>query len=152
MLINRINIQNSHKTILAGGLMQTVTLLKRKDDQQQGVVVAIPLFNCHRGRIQKTGQTIQGDMSSNHTTVWHIPRVELDRAGVQYLNALDRIVDKKGRYWQPESPQLIDVKLLETRIDLQCVQRTPPPSTQGTNFNVKPPIATTNLAPTVVPG
>lgn len=70
--------------------------------------------------ITKGGQTLDGDMTTDHTITWHIPRVELDRVGINYLNPLDIIVDKFDRYWQPEAPNTIDIKLIETRLDINC--------------------------------
>lgn len=111
---------------LFAGMLETVTLLKRDNDQRQGTVRSITLFDCRRGKISKTGQTIEDNMSSDNRTVWHIPRRELDRVGVAYLNALDRIVDKYGDYWQAESTTNIEVKLFKVEIDLECLAVNPP--------------------------
>src|SRR5438552_1028660 len=104
--MNRNNTRTFHRHLYAG-MLESVRLLKRDDDQKQGTVRAIILFECRRSRIIKTGEPVQGDMSENHHTVWHIPRVELDRVGVAYLNAADRIVQlegaEKGFTWQLES-------------------------------------------------
>ena len=74
----------------------------------------------------KTGETIQGDIASDTRCSWHIPKIEMDRVGVAYFNALDRIVDKHNRYWQPESPQTITTKLFEDHICIDCVRIDPP--------------------------
>lgn len=129
MPLNRNNCRTFHRRLFAGQLV-SVTLLKRKDDQQQGTVTAHKLFECRRDSITKTGEPIQGEMSADERTVWHIPRTELDRVGVAYLNALDRIVDydgyPSGRYWQPEAGQALENKLFETRYDVACVRVDPP--------------------------
>lgn len=105
-----------------GGNTETITLYKRGDDQQQGTVVTYKLFNCRRSLVTKSGETIQGDMSSQHRTVWHIPRSELDRVGIAYLNPIDLIREKNGDIWQPESTTVITVKLFDNEIDLSCLR------------------------------
>ena len=109
----------------------TVTLLKRGPDQQQGTVTSYLLFNCHKSPISKRGQTLQGDMVSDERVVWTIPRQELLAVGVNYINALDRIVDTASyygtpRYWQPESDTLIDVNFFENLIEIACKMVNPP--------------------------
>ena len=127
MPIDRFNTRSFHRRLYAGaGYLETVTLLKRKDDQQEGTVTAYTMHQCRRSRIQKQGEPLQGDMSADHRTVWHIPRTELDRIGIAYLNVLDRIVDKKQRYWQPESPDRLDIALFENQLHIQCVRVDPP--------------------------
>ncbi len=120
MPLNKRNTRTVHRTCFAG-ITETVTLLKRNDDQQQGTVRSIKLFRCRKGQIAKTGESILGDMAASHTATWHIPRSQLDLVGVAYLNSLDRIVDKQGRTWQPESTTGIDVKLFENEVDLACL-------------------------------
>lgn len=117
MPINKRNQLVFHRTLYAGQL-QTVTLLKRNDDMQASVVRSLTLYQCRQGIIHKTGQPIQGDMLSDHRCTWYLPRSELDRVGVLYINMLDRIVDKYNRVWQPESPTLIVVKLFEDRVNI----------------------------------
>jgi hypothetical protein len=82
--------------------------------------------------IFKTGETIQGDMSADHRTTWHIPRIELDRIGIAYLNAADRIRqdfgNEKGSYWMPDAETRISVKLGSVEIDLDCTRVDPPRS------------------------
>lgn len=121
---------------LYGGELKTITLLKRDDDQLQGTVRSVLVFDARRTQITKTGQTIQGDMSSNHRTDWHLPRVSLEQAGVNYINALDRIVEDTDdggmpmippRVWQPESTTQIEVKLFENWVKVSCLNVTPPP-------------------------
>jgi len=127
MPLNQRTTRTFTRTLYAG-ILQTVTLLKRNDDQQEGTIRSIQLFDCRQSRVFKTGEPIQGDMSVDHITMWHIPRRELDRVGVSYINAADRLIDKQNRYWQPESNTVIEVKLFENEVDLQC-KRTDPPKT-----------------------
>lgn len=121
MPLNKHNSRTFHRSLF-GGVLETVTLLKRDDDQREGTVKAIKLYECHRSRVQKTSEPISTSMTADNTTLWHIPVVELKRNGVNYLNVLDRIVDEKGRTWQPESPQNIDIKLFENYYDVKCVR------------------------------
>ena len=123
-LLTKNNCRTFHRKLYGGmGALETVTLLKRGDNQQQGTVTQYTLHDIRHSPITKTGETITGDTVSDHHITWHIPRVELDRIGVYYLNPLDRIKDSQGRYWQPESDTLITVKLMETHLCLECVRR-----------------------------
>jgi hypothetical protein len=141
MPLNRHNTNVFHRT-LYGGILKTIQLLKRGDDQKQGTVVAYTLFECRRSNIQKKGETIQAGMSDEHRTTWQIPRTELDRNGIAYLNPLDRIVERSDadsgpnynlyRYWQPESSQTIDIDQFENYVFLECI-RIDPPGLRGTD-------------------
>lgn len=124
MSMNRHNSRTFHRRLFAG-MLQKITVLKRDDDLQQGTVRSIVLYQCRISQYTKTGQTIQGDELSAHSCTWHIPQVEMQRTGINYFNPLDRIVDKFGRYWQPEAPQTISVKLFETHWDLECIRVDP---------------------------
>ncbi len=128
MPLSRNNTKNFQKKLFVGWL-ETIILLKRNDDQQQGTVRAVKVFNARRGIMSKTGQTIQHEMSSNHRCTWHIPKTELLRVGVFYINNLDRIEqlgngdpNEKGFIWQPESTETIDVKLGGNEIDINCLR------------------------------
>jgi hypothetical protein len=125
MPLNKRNTKYFFRGLYAGEL-QTVTLLKRGDDQQEGTVTAFKLFNCRRGQVQRSGEAISSEMFSDQRTTWHIPRTELDRVGVRYLNALDRIVDEHNRYWEPESQSTIQVKLWENWVTFDAVRIDPP--------------------------
>lgn len=118
--------QHTHHRRTFSGQLEKITLLKRDDDQRQGTVRTEILYQCRRGSIQKTSQTLQADMIADHRCTWHIPRTELNRVGIFYLNPLDRIVDKYNRYWQPESTTVIDVKLFENHVDVECLRIDPP--------------------------
>ena len=135
MVLRKYNVLTANR-YLYGAIAKPVTLLKRNDDQQQGTVRAVQLWDCRRGRIVKTGQTLQGDMSSDHRADWHIPAVQLINAGVNWLNALDRFVEKYDdgmiplnpwRFWQAESDTNIDVRLFETWIVVSCLRVDPNP-------------------------
>ncbi len=102
------------------GCLETVTLLRRGDNQNAGQVTTFLLFNVRMGRIFQTGQEIDGTLSSDNTRTLHIPRIELERAGAGPIRALDRFIDKEGRTWQPESPQTILAKLTEEHVDVPC--------------------------------
>lgn len=126
MLLNKRTTRAVNRTVYAG-LTYTVTLLKRDNDQKAGTVRSLILYRCRRGKRTKSGEPLQGDMSVTNTATWHIPRTELDRVGVAYINDLDRIVHK-GEYWQTEAFGIIEVKLFDNEIDLNCCLINPPVS------------------------
>lgn len=123
MPLNQSNCRTFTRKLFAGQL-RTITLLKRDDDQREGVVTSYVLYECRRSLITKSGEPLAGDMSVDYRTVWHIPRRELDRVGVNYINVLDRIVDNVEKItWQPEAQEEISNKLFSNEIDIQCVRR-----------------------------
>ena len=126
MPMNKQNQRYFYRRLFAG-IAETITLLKRGDNQQQGTVRAIKLFDCWMDPVLKTGETIQGGMDSNHSTTWHIPMSELKRTGINYLAPADIIKDRQGRYWQPESTTTITVNLMENEWGLDCLRIDPPP-------------------------
>ena len=130
------NTRVFHRTLYSNEL-KTIVLLKRGDDQSEGTVTAYKLFECRRSRINKSGEPYQGDMASDHSTRWHIPRTELDRVGVAYINGLDRFVERSDaqqgspsyglvRYWAPEDGQAIDIALFENYVHVDCLRIDPP--------------------------
>ena len=125
MPLNKNNTRHFHKC-LYGTILEKVTVLKRNDNQQQGTVQSFVLYSCRRSMIFKTGETLQGDMNSDHRTIWHIPRTEMDRVGINYFNPADRIVDGQNRHWQPESTTMITVKLFENHVCVDCLRVDPP--------------------------
>lgn len=131
MPLRRNNTRVFHRTLFAGQL-ETVRLLKRNDNQGQGIVTAYLVHQCRRSLIMKTGETIQGDMNSSHSCVWHIPYVEMERLGIHYLNPLDRIVqlegEEAGRVWHPEATTEITTKMFGNHIDVACLRVDPPTS------------------------
>lgn len=114
-----------HRCTYAGEL-EKITLLKRENDQRQGIVRSVILFQCRRSMIFKQGESIQNAMMVDHRCVWHLPKNMMKRAGVQYINSLDRIVDRKNRYWQPESTTLITEKLFGNHFCIACLRVDPP--------------------------
>ena len=124
MPLGRINTSVFHRRLYAGEL-ETVTLLKRRDDQKEGSVVALKLFECRRGNISKQGEAIQTDETAEHYVQWLIPYTELKRVGVNYLNVLDRIVDKFNMWWQPESPQTITLAIFDNYYAIDTVRIDP---------------------------
>jgi hypothetical protein len=136
MPLDQYNTRLFHWNLFSGQI-QTVTLLKRNDDQQEGTVTAYTLYGCWRSRMTKGGQQIQGDMTADHQTVWHVPRNALlkaqPKAGgqtvlISYLNNLDRIIDDHNRWWQPESDLSIDIALMEGMVKVICHRRDPNPN------------------------
>ena len=127
MPIDQYTTRNFHRRLYSpAGMLETVTLYKRGDNQLQGTVVSLPLYNCRHSRMEKTGETVQGDMNAFNRCVWHLPVEELDRVGVNYLNPLDRIVDKRGWWWQPESDTEITLKLIQNHVCVVCKRVDPP--------------------------
>ena len=128
MPIGPKNQRTFHKRLYSG-MLETVRLLKRGNDQQQGTVTAYTLFQCRRSIISRTGESIQQDIEVDTRTVWHLPTIELERIGVAFINNLDRIVDNIGRYWQPEANVLIQHKLFSTHSHVHCLRVDPPNTT-----------------------
>jgi hypothetical protein len=125
MPMNKRNVRSFHKFLYAGQL-ETVTILKRNPDLNASVVTAYDLFNCRWSRLTKRGQQLDGEDTSNYRRTLHIPRAELDRVGVNYINALDRFIDQENRYWQAESQLTITVKLFQQHICVECFSINPP--------------------------
>ena len=105
-----------------GGQTETVTLLKRNDDQQEGTVTSYLVFRARHSKFEKTEEPLAGSMTATYKTIWHLPRVELDRIGIGYLNSADRIVDLRGWQWQPESTTVIVESLFMNEIDVYCLR------------------------------
>ena len=125
MPMNRRNTQVFHRRLYSGQL-EKLTLLKRNDDQQEGTVVSLVLFQCRRGAIDKTGEAIHGDMTSSHSTQWLIPCVELRRVKVNYLNTLDRLIDKFNMWWQPEATTNINLDIFDNFYVINTLRIDPP--------------------------
>lgn len=123
---------------LYAGKLMSVRLLKRGDNQRQNEVKEHRLFDVRRSRESKTGETIQGSMDVQHRATWHVPARELRRLGITHLNPLDRIVadrdqsnvpitdSRQWTYWQPTAETMIDLKLWNEEIDLECERVDPP--------------------------
>ena len=139
MPLRKENTRFFHRTLFGPGVSKTVTLLKRNDDQQAGTVTSYKLFYCLHHATTKTGEPIQGDMSSDHSCTWLIPQAELNRVGVSYINAADRIVEYADDYvfdktlpqkwWQPESTTKISNDLFRNYIKVDCLRIDPPNAT-----------------------
>lgn len=136
MPLNQRNTRTFHR-VLYGGQLKTVTLLKRGEDQLQGNVTALTVFQARRSSIEKTGENIQGDETSLRTCFWHLPRTELDRVGVAWISNADRIVEApdppspsplagRQRYWMPQADTKIEVRLFENMVKVECVSVNPP--------------------------
>lgn len=80
------------------------------------------VFRCRHGEMEQTLEPLAGSLTAVFRTIWHVPRTELDRIGIGYLNSLDRIVDMRGWEWQPESTTEIHVKLFMNEVDLFCLR------------------------------
>ncbi len=119
------NCRTFHRHLYIGW-NEVFTLLKRGDDMSASQVTTYTLYDCRPSRIFKTGEPIAGQMMSSHKRTIHIPRIEIERVGVQYLNPLDRLIDRQGRYWQPESTTLMTVKLGLQHICCECLLTDPP--------------------------
>lgn len=119
MPLNPSNTRNFYRRLYAGE-METVTLHKRGDNQQQGTVVSHLIFNARRGDIAHHGETIRGSMQSSDQTYWVIPTEELNRVGVNYLSPLDVIEQENGQRWQPEGTTTIMEKTFSNYYYLAC--------------------------------
>lgn len=123
MPLNKYTTRIFHRRLYATE-MESIRFLKSGDNQNQGTVVAYILYDCRRSQITKQGETLDGDMVSDHYTVWHIPRIELDRVGIPYINPTDQIEQvegvEAGTMWVNESTNMIDVKLFANHVCVAC--------------------------------
>ncbi|RJQ24626.1 hypothetical protein C4577_07605 [Candidatus Parcubacteria bacterium] len=125
MPIDRYNTRYFHIGLYSGvGMLKTVRLLKRNDDQQSGVVTSYTLVQVRRNYIYKTDEPISHDMSASYRTTFHIPRTSMDAIGVKYINALDQIEELSDegqvlRMWQVEATNTMTGKLFENHL---CVE------------------------------
>ena len=134
MPMNRDNQMHFHRTLYSG-MMEKIRLHKRNDDQRQVDVTTYIIHEARRSSIQKGGQTLDGDMNVDHTTVWHIPTSELRRVGINYLNPADVIEqltgEEKNTQWQPEATTTIESKLFTTHAHIACLMLKPAVSRVG---------------------
>lgn len=122
MPLNPRNTGHFHLPLF-GDIAETVTLHKRGDDQMEGVVVTHRLFRCWwEAEESKSGHPVQGDMAVTHRRTLNVPKSELKRVGVNYLNVLDRFADKQGRVWQPETNQTFNFQLAGNYVQVECVR------------------------------
>lgn len=126
--MNRANTRGFHRFLYAGQLSK-VRLIKRGDDQLEGAQTNLTLFDVRWSRYSKTGEPIQSDVTSEEHRVLQIPRVQLERAGVNYISAADRFVEldgpSKGSTWQPESTTQIEVRLFENQVFVGLLRTDP---------------------------
>jgi hypothetical protein len=134
MVLSRDNQKTFHTILYGGtGALETLILRKRGNDQKQGTVKSYFLYDCRRGQIRKTGNTIQGDMTATHHVTWHIPVTELEQHGLEYLSALDQFIqvgdgkpEEEGWQWQPEGDTSITTKLFGDHFCVECHRRDSP--------------------------
>ena len=124
MALSKYKTHTFYRTLYAG-IAEKVSLLKRDDDQRAGTVRAVTLFFAKKGTATKTANAIHGDMSAHHSCTWMLPVQELKQAGVAYINALDRIVDKTGKFWQPEATTNIVLDAFENYVTVDCLRVDP---------------------------
>lgn len=130
MGIDPTTTRTFHRTLYAG-MLQTVTLLKRNDDQQQGTIRSVSLFECRQSMVFSDGEIIHGDEQVNTRCVWHIPRITLEAAGVDHIMPADRIVNLTASfgvrgYWQPEATTETIRKLFSNHYCVHCLRVDPP--------------------------
>lgn len=122
MSLNRKTTRTFHRTLYAG-ILQSITVLKRGDNQQQGVVRAVRMHQCRQSKTFKRGQTLgAGELLSSHMVTWHIPVIEMERVGIEYFSPTDQIVEDDGKTWQPESTTQITIKLFANHWCLDCLR------------------------------
>ncbi len=121
MVIRQEN-QGTFYRHLFSGIYENLTLLKRLDYPNRSTIVAYKLFNCWRSTIRKYGEMLEtgDDQSVSMLVTWHLPFQELKRHGVKHINALDRISDKTGKYWEPEATTVIVYDLFSLYFDIEC--------------------------------
>lgn len=139
MLLDRNSVGNIHVTLYGPGILEPITLLIRNDDQQEGTITKYTIFNARRSTIQKRGQAIFGEMSSDNRTTWHIPRVELQANGIKWTNVLTQIIDTSNRWWEPESGDTILHKVESMHLCIPCVRIDPPANLITTETPAMPP-------------
>lgn len=125
MAIRQSTTKSFFRTIYAG-MTETVCLLKRENDQRAGVVRSVMVHGVKWDDIMKTGEPLQGSMTSAHRRTLYVPKVRLQDAGVSYINSLDRFRDKQGRHWQPESTTTIFIEMFENIVSVDCLRCDPP--------------------------
>lgn len=119
MPLNENNQRTFHRTLYATQL-QSVTFNKRNDDQKEGTVTQYRLHEIRWSQSRKSGQPLRGDMATKYYRTIHIPHIQLDCIGVHYINVLDSFVDREGAVWQPETDEMIHVKLFRVHVCVDC--------------------------------
>jgi len=117
----RKNNTRRFSKVLWAGIAEKVVLFKRKDGQKQGTITAYTIFGCLWGpSITKDGQTLGGEMETNHKRTLYIPQYQLTKVGVPYITAGDYFEDKEGRRWTPLAPETLDANLFENFWIVDC--------------------------------
>lgn len=124
MPLRKSNTRYFYRTLFAGET-ERITLLKRDPDMRASVVTSYLIFNSHWGPITKTGESHGSDVLAHHKRVVFIPRAEITRVGISYINPLDRLVDIQGRFWQPEGTTVIIAKLWENYLEIHTLRTDP---------------------------
>lgn len=119
MPLNARNTKTFHNCLYAGQL-ETVRLLAREPNFSASVEREVVMFRCRWRQITKQGQILDDEQSSDMRRELMIPRTELDRVGVAYINACYRFIDKENRYWQAESDTPIVNRLWENYVSVSC--------------------------------
>lgn len=124
MPMNRQNQRFFHRHLYGGnglnGWLDTITLVKRANDQNQGQQRTLTLFDCREKKIEHQGEPLRGTAAAGDRTVWQIPRIELDRVGVTEINTLDWFIGPDAQKWQPEADTLIHIQLGKNFINVYC--------------------------------
>lgn len=105
---------------LYSGQLEKVTLFAREPNMKASVTHPVILYDCRWSRIVKAGQQLDDEQTSDMNRMLHIPRAELQRVGVNYINPIYQFMDQEGRYWQAESDTPIVSQLWENVIDVNC--------------------------------
>ena len=132
MPLNARNTRQRHRCIW-GGRQETVTLLARGNNVWEPggvndavVVRSVTLFRCLWGPIDKSGSILDNERAAYMDRRLTIPRSEMDRVGVPYINAAFFFVDKFGRFWTATASPPIHAALFENYISMTCHRIDPP--------------------------
>jgi hypothetical protein len=128
MPLNERNSRNFHRMLRAGTNIQAIVLYKRGDNQAQGTVTTHKLFGCWREEsVSRIGETVINQaIQVEVRATWNVPKAELDRVGIIFLNVTDKIYDPKGKgWWTPYSSDRITELLMGNYVSLSC-HRTEP--------------------------
>lgn len=128
MPLNARNSKNFHRCLRAGTNLQSIKYYKRGENQQQGTVTVYTLYACWREEtVSRAGETlINSVVQVEIRGTWMIPKAELDRVGINFVNVTDKIHDtKEDKWWTPYSNDRITEMLMGNYAALDC-HRTEP--------------------------
>lgn len=120
-ILNREHLRSFHRKLYAG-FNQTVKLHKRRHNQGGGYEYVATLFNCRWSRIFGAKEPQDDDITAAQSRTLHVPRSELDLAGVDYVEFGDKFEDEDGRFWMSEATTTITNKLTEEHLDVPCLR------------------------------